>query len=103
MRKHPINEKCPLSRTLAAVGDAWTLLILRDLFNGTNRFNDIAESLAGISPNVLSDRLKHLEEQGIVEREFYSTHPPRAEYKLTAKGRALGPVLASMRKWGAAY
>ena len=100
MRKSPIYKRCPLSRTLAVVGDAWTLLVLRDLFNGKARFADIAESLTGISPNVLSARLKHLEQHGIVERHFYSQHPPRAEYRLTNKGRALGPVLAAMRNWG---
>ncbi len=100
MHKRSIDEACPLSRTLRVVGDAWTLLILRDLLGGAVRFSELQESLGPISPNVLSDRLKHLEEFGIVERIFYSDHPPRAKYSLTKKGRALGPVLREMRDWG---
>jgi DNA-binding HxlR family transcriptional regulator len=77
------------------------LLILRNLFlNGSQRFQDFQEDLAGISPNTLSARLKTLEDSGIIARRFYETHPPRAEYVLTDKGRALGPVLQALRNWG---
>lgn len=103
VRKSRIYKKCPLSRTLYAIGDSWTLLVLRDLFDGKLRFNQIAESLTFISPNVLSSRLKHLEQEGIVERHMYSQHPPRAEYVLTTKGEALRPLLQAMRKWGKAH
>ena len=78
---------CPVAKTLEIVGDRWTLLIVRDLLAmGPRKYAELAESLKGIAPNILADRLKTLEEHGIVEREFYSEHPPRAHYKLTKKG-----------------
>jgi DNA-binding HxlR family transcriptional regulator len=92
---------CPVARTLDLIGERWAILILRDLLlRGPCRFRDLEESLAGISPNTLSARLKLLEDAGIVERRLYAEHPPRAEYLLTAKGRELGPVLAALRAWG---
>jgi len=91
----------PLARTLDIVGERWTVLILRDLFlHGPQKFQDFQTSLSGISPNILSARLKRLEEADITERRFYTEHPPRAEYVLTAKGRELGPVLKALRSWG---
>jgi DNA-binding HxlR family transcriptional regulator len=90
-----------LARTLDIVGERWTVLILRDLFlHGPQKFQDFQTSLSGISPNILSARLKRLEEADIIERRFYTEHPPRAEYVLTAKGRELGPVLRALRGWG---
>src|SRR5947207_14836103 len=81
---------CPVARTIDIIGERWTILILRDLLlEGSRKFQDFERSLAGISPNTLSARLKRLEEAGIVERHFYEQHPPRAEYVLTPKGRAL--------------
>ena len=103
MKALPIPD-CPVAWTLSVVGSAWTALILRDLFlRGPRRFQDFQSSLAGIPPATLSDRLKKLEEQGVIERNLYQQHPPRAEYVLTAKGRALGPVIAAMRDWGTQY
>lgn len=90
-----------MARTLDIIGERWTLLILRDLFLcGRRRFRDFEENLKGIGPNTLSARLQRLEDEGIVERQFYSTHPLRAEYALTAKGRSLGPVLRALKVWG---
>jgi DNA-binding HxlR family transcriptional regulator len=90
-----------LARTLDIVGERWTVLILRDLFlHGPQKFQDFQTSLSGISPNILSARLKRLEEADTIERRFYTEHPPRAEYVLTAKGRELGPVLKALRGWG---
>jgi DNA-binding HxlR family transcriptional regulator len=97
------EQFCPVARTLDLLGDRWTLLIIRDLFFGKRRFADFEESLAGIPPNVLSDRLKLLEAHGIAERTFYSDHPPRAEYHLTRKGRDLHWVLEAIAAWGAKY
>ncbi|MFZ0425477.1 MAG: helix-turn-helix domain-containing protein [Xanthobacteraceae bacterium] len=95
---------CPVARTLDIVGERWTLLVLRDLLReGPRKFQDLEGSLTGIGPNTLSARLKRLEEAGIVERRFYEQHPPRAEYVLTARGRALGPVLLALKKWGETY
>jgi DNA-binding HxlR family transcriptional regulator len=92
---------CPVSRALDIIGDSWTILVLRDLFlDGPRKFQDFQESLAGISPNTLSARLKKLEHNGIIERRFYEQHPPRAEYVLTDRGRELGPVMKSLREWG---
>ena len=95
------NANCPVARTLDIVGDRWTLLILRDLFQrGPRKFADFSETLSGISPNTLSSRLKTLEQNGILERRFYEEHPPRAEYLLTQKGKELGPVLKALLAWG---
>ncbi|MGO8953909.1 MAG: winged helix-turn-helix transcriptional regulator [Rhodomicrobium sp.] len=92
---------CPVARTLDIIGERWTILIVRDLLlHGPRKFQDFEASLKGISPNTLSARLKRLEEFGIVERHFYEQHPPRAEYRLTEKGRALGPVVQAMRDFG---
>ncbi|MEP7215459.1 MAG: helix-turn-helix domain-containing protein [Anaerolineaceae bacterium] len=82
------------------MGDRWTILMLRDLSWGRRRFTTLLESLKGISANLLSDRLKKLEEHGMVERVFYSDHPPRAEYKLSEKGRAFIPVLVALHAYG---
>jgi DNA-binding HxlR family transcriptional regulator len=95
------DKLCPVARTLDIIGERWTILILRDLLlDGPRKFQDFERSLAGISPNTLSARLKRLEEHGIVERRFYEQHPPRAEYALTDKGRQLGPVLKALLDWG---
>ncbi|MEE9278354.1 MAG: helix-turn-helix domain-containing protein [Dehalococcoidia bacterium] len=102
-RTYKSQDSCPVARTLDIVGDRWTFLVLRDLIQGRLRYNDLLNSLEGISPNLLADRLKRLEEEGIVKRGFYSDHPPRAEYHLTAKGRALRPVVNAIRKWGREY
>lgn len=100
IRTYETQGHCPVARTLDVVGDRWTILVLRDLSWGRQRFSALLASLEGISANLLSDRLKRLEERGMVERAFYSDHPPRAEYKLTAKGRAFVPVLIAMRDYG---
>ncbi len=102
-RTYETQQACPIARSLDIIGDRWTMLVVRDLLRGRNRFNDLLGSLAGISPNLLSDRLKTLEEHDIVERVFYSDHPPRAEYRLTEKGRALGPALRELFSWGERY
>jgi DNA-binding HxlR family transcriptional regulator len=98
------TAECPVARTLSVIGSSWTCLILRDLLlHGPRRFQDLLDSLDGIAPTTLSERLKMLEQNGVVERSFYSMSPPRAEYVLTAKGRHLGPVVAAMRAWGNKY
>ncbi len=99
-RSYETQQHCPVARTLDVVGDRWTMLVLRDLSWGRRRFSALLDSLQGISANMLSERLKRLEAHGMVERVFYSDHPPRAEYKLTAKGKAFVPVLIAMRRYG---
>lgn len=92
---------CPVARAATIVGNRWTALILRDLIlNKACRYQDLLESLVGIAPNTLSERLKSLEAAGIVERRFYEEHPPRAEYVLTAKGHDMAPIIRAMRNWG---
>ena len=95
--------RCPVAATLDVVGDRWSLLIVRDLLRGRNRYSQLRRSVEGITSSMLSDRLKTLEEQGMVERQFYSDHPPRAEYVLTAKGHALGVVVGALSAWGEQY
>ncbi len=102
-RIYQSQQECPVAQTLNIVGDRWTVLVLRDLFRGCHRFNDLLASLDGISPNLLAERLKRLEDHGIVERVFYSKHPPRAEYHLTEKGEDFGGVLREMMAWGEKY
>jgi DNA-binding HxlR family transcriptional regulator len=96
------NQNCAIARTLAFLGERWTVLVLRELFLGRRRFEEMQEEL-GIASNVLSARLSTLREEGIVERHPYSTHPGRYEYRLTEKGRELQPVLLAMLAWGDRY
>ena len=100
----PFDDSCPLYRAETVIGEKWTALILRELFRqGTRRFQDFIAAPTGIPPNTLSARLKRLVDQGVVERRLYSDHPPRYEYVLTKKGRALGPILEAMKTWGERY
>jgi len=97
------GQRCPVAKALELVGDRWTLLLVRDLLGGTRRFQDLEASLPGIAPNILSDRLKLMEEHRLVRRRFYSDHPPRAEYALTDKGRELGTVVGALAAWGSRH
>jgi DNA-binding HxlR family transcriptional regulator len=94
------NDTCPVCRTAEIVCGKWTLLVIRDLANGRSRFCELERSLHGISPRTLSLRLRALEEEGIVERQTYPEVPPRVEYALTEKGRALVPLIEDMRAYG---
>lgn len=94
------NHPCVIAQTLDVLGDRWTLLILRDLMAGLHRYNDILESCAGMSPNVLSDRLKRLESEGLVDRNYYKELPPRVEYTITEKGWTVRPILSALVEWG---
>ena len=94
------NSTCPVCRTAEVVCGKWTLLLIRDLADGSSRFCELERSLEGISPRTLSLRLRALEEEGIVERHTYPEVPPRVEYALTAKGEALVPLIDDMRSYG---
>ena len=94
------NQSCPVAKTLEVIGDRWTLLVVRDLLRGTQRFQDLLGSLPGIAPNILSARLKLMEEHGLIRRALYSDHPPRAQYALTDRGRELGMVVGALAAWG---
>jgi DNA-binding HxlR family transcriptional regulator len=90
---------CSIARTLAVVGDRWAILVLREALNGVTRFDQFQAHL-GVARNVLAARLRHLVEQGVLERVPYGTHPGRFAYELTERGRALYPVVLSLLSWG---
>lgn len=94
------NHPCLIAQALGVLGDRWTLLILRDMIAGLSRYTDILQSCEGMSPNVLSDRLKRLEAEGLVVRERFRGLPPRVEYSLTEKGWSVRPILLALLDWG---
>jgi DNA-binding HxlR family transcriptional regulator len=94
------NARCPVCRTAEIISGKWTLLVIRDLAEGSQRFCELERSLEGISPRTLSLRLRALEEAGIVKRHTYPEVPPRVEYALTEKGEALVPLIEDMRSYG---
>ena len=91
---------CGVCATAEIICSKWTMLVIRDLADGRSRFCELERSLAGISPRTLSLRLRALEEEGIIERRTYPEVPPRVEYALTEKGRALEPLIEDMRRYG---
>lgn len=104
MAAMPSTERAADSALAAAldrVGDRWSLLIVDALLLVPRRFNDLAGALAGIAPNILTDRLRRLEREGIVVARAYSQRPPRMEYALTADGRELAGALRLLADWGA--
>jgi DNA-binding HxlR family transcriptional regulator len=92
-------QDCSIARTLSVVGDSWTMLVVRELFNGNRRFNGLLEATRAPSA-ILSERLSTLELEGIVEKRPYSSRADRFEYRLTGKGRDLYPVLLTLMAWG---
>jgi DNA-binding HxlR family transcriptional regulator len=103
-RNPPPRSDCAIAGTLDVVGDRWSLLIVRDLlFHDGLRFADLAASAEGMPTNTLADRLRRLEEGGILVREPYSDRPVRHRYRLTERGRDLAPVLDAMAAWGVTY
>jgi DNA-binding HxlR family transcriptional regulator len=94
------EESCPVARAVRVLDGKWTMLVIRDLLGGTRRFSELRASLAGISPKTLTDRLRDLEQNGLVERVTYAEIPPRVEYTLTKKGRTLEPVIGALADWG---
>jgi DNA-binding HxlR family transcriptional regulator len=95
------EEDCPVARAVRALDGKWTMLIIRDLLGGVRRFGDLRTSLVGVSPKTLTDRLRGLEELGLVTRVQYAEIPPRVEYSLTPAGRGLEPVISALGAWGA--
>jgi DNA-binding HxlR family transcriptional regulator len=94
------DSSCPVCRTAEIISGKWTLLVIRDLAEGSKRFCELERSLEGISPRTLSLRLRALEEHDIVARHTYPEVPPRVEYALTDKGTALVPLIEDMRSYG---
>ncbi len=96
-----LRSRCPIAGALDILGDAWTLLVLRDLlFYDKHRFADFLASPESISTNILTERLQRLERSGLIERRRYQERPPRDGYWLTARGHDLLPVLRELIKWG---
>jgi DNA-binding HxlR family transcriptional regulator len=93
----------PLAEALASVGDRWTLQIVAALLDGPRRFADLQRGLPGIAPNVLSQRLRHLEQQGLAVAQPYSERPPRSVYELTDSGADLAGALRMLSEWGARH
>jgi DNA-binding HxlR family transcriptional regulator len=97
------DEACSVACTAEIIGSKWTALIVHDLSEGPRRFSELERSLPGISPRTLAERLRVLDQDGIVSRQSYSERPPRVEYSLTPKGRGLLPVIEAMRRFGHAW
>lgn len=93
------HTTCTVARTIEIVGDVWALMILREMFLGSRRFDQL-QQLTGASSLIVSRRLKRFAAEGIVERRLYSEHPPRHEYRLTRKGRDLWPLMIALKEWG---
>lgn len=96
--------ECPVATTVQLIGNKWKLLILRNLiYNGTQRFTDFAKTIPGISKKVLTDNLRSLESDGLIEREVFAEVPPRVQYSLSEIGKTLKPVLDALSGWGTEY
>jgi DNA-binding HxlR family transcriptional regulator len=96
------NDVCSVAQTLEIIGERWTMLVLREVFLGTRRFDDFQHNI-GCARNILSDRLQKLVANGILERRPYQDRPRRFEYRLTDKGLDLYPTLVTLMKWGDRY
>lgn len=94
------DTACPVRRTAEVIGHKWSTLIVRDLLTGKKRYSELERSLAGISPKVLSERLRELEVHGLLTRTVYQTIPPSTDYELTDLGRGLENVIRAMYEFG---
>jgi len=98
-----LRSPCPVAATLDLIGDKWSLLVIRDLFLGKRTYGEILSSPEGIPTNILADRLRRLEESGLIEATVYQDRPVRYAYSLTARGKALHGVLDAVVRWGKKY
>ena len=95
---------CPVATTVQLIGNKWKILIIRNLiFDGDQRFTDFIKSIPGISKKVLTDNLRALERDGLIEREVFAEVPPRVVYSLSESGKTLSPILNAMSDWGEQY
>ena len=101
MRK--LYTTCPVEYTASMIANKWKILILRDLITGTKRYNELTRSVVGISAKVLTENLRELESDGIIERKVYPEVPPKVEYYLTDKGNDLRPIIDLMKDYGLKY
>jgi DNA-binding HxlR family transcriptional regulator len=102
-QRKEICKDCPVARTADLLGDSFSILIVRDLLVKPRRFGDLERSLSGVSSRTLSNKLKMLEEELLIARTEYKTHPPKVEYRLTRKGEAFHGVVDAMRAYGKKY
>lgn len=100
MRSKVFRSRCPIASSLDILGDKWTLIVIRDLFRGKFKFSELAASPEKIKTNILTDRLKWLEENKIVQKSAYQAKPTRYMYVLTDKGKDLMPIMQAMASWG---
>lgn len=98
-----VYTNCPVEYTASIIGNKWKIIILRDLLEGTKRYNELTRSVVGISAKVLTENLRDLEKDGIILREVYPVVPPKVEYSLTEKGMELKGVLDLMKEFGLKY
>ncbi len=101
--KNPINIECSIEKTMDVIGGKWSFLVLRELFCGTRRFGELQRKIHAISPTALTNTLRHLEEQGVLERQVFPTIPVKVEYTLTPKGEDLHLILKQMKLWAAKW
>lgn len=94
---------CPVATTINLIGNKWKLLIIRDLLSGTKRFSELRKNLTGISQRVLTENLRNLENDGLIDREVFAEVPPRVEYSLNKTGLSLQPIIMTMAEWGTKY
>lgn len=97
------RSPCPIAGTLDLLGDKWSLLVIRDMLYGKGTYGELLNSPEGIPTNILADRLRRLEEAGIILRSSYQEHPVRYTYTLSEKGKHLGNVLRALVRWGKTY
>ena len=94
---------CPVEATLDLIGNKWKVLILRELFVGKRRFGELYKAIAGITQKMLTQQLREMEKDGILNRKLFAEVPPRVEYSLARYGRSLKPILSAMHHWGTRY
>ncbi len=97
------ENNCPVEVTLQLIGNKWKVLILRELLDDTKRFGELSRGINGISQKMLTQQLRQMEKDSLVNRKVYAEVPPKVEYSLTREGRSLEPVLEAMSQWGKKY
>lgn len=95
-----LQVKCSIEKALSVIGGKWSFLVLRELFDGTKRFGELQRAISKVSPNALTNTLKHLEAQEVLIRTAYPTIPVKVEYSLTEKGHSLHKIIKEMKHWG---
>lgn len=94
---------CPIEITVSLISDKWIILIIRELLTGTKRFNELKKSIGSVTQKVLTQSLRKMETNGLIDRKIYNEIPPKVEYSLTKVGLSLKPILDAMKDWGQDY